>query len=395
MSMPRSCRLALLASAAILVGAVPALASPQDGITGTTRGFVFQYFWYAMHYGADDCPQGLAISLEKEYVPRAYTAGRPKLDGKDALSYRGLKGTEERCRTPAAFEEPPLRIVQGKVALGMDLDGTDSGGTGANSCAHPNFLGPDGEKGIDNQLYRVLGCIAAYRPEQHFQSNTIRDFVNSARQDGQVTTVMEVRGLDDDLNDDQVEVGLYSTRNPTLYDPERKGVPYESYQIDPNPRWQNIGRGKVENGVLTTEPFDVRLDHYQGEGWKHRSEYQIKGARLRLQLRPDGSAEGMLAGYADVEAAYNTEFTQWGPVLEFGFGGSCPALYKALNDQADGYPDPVTGRCTALSTAFRIDAVPAFLIHPKEQAAPAEGAQVAAQGTPPAGIGSWLKKLGW
>lgn len=395
MPKPLDRRPALLVSAAILLAAAPALASPQDGVTGTTRGFVFQYFWYAMNYGADDCPNGLAISLEKEYVPKLYTAGRGKLEGKDALSFRGLKGTEERCRTPAAFEEPPLRTAQGKVAQGMDLDGTDSGGATANSCAHANFIGPAGETGIDNQLYRVLGCIAAYRPEQHFQSNTIRDFVNSARQDGQVSTVMELRGLDNDLNDDDVEVGLYSTRNPTLYDPERKGVPYESYQIDPNPRWQNIGRGKVVNGVLTTEPFDVRLDHYQGEGWKHRSEYQIKGARLRLQLHPDGSAEGMLAGYADVEAAYNTEFTQWGPVLEFGFGGSCPALYKALNDLADGYPDPATGRCTALSTAFRIDAVPAFLIHPKEQVAPTAEAQVAEQSAPPSGIGSWLRKLGW
>ena len=385
----RGLRTALLATAAGLL-ALPALASSENGVTGTTRGFVFQYFWYAMNYGADDCPQGLAISLEKEYAGRPYTAGRAKGSFKDYTLQFGLKGIDERCPNPAAFEEPPLRLAQGKVAFGVNLDGVDSDAVTPNSCAHQNFKGPAGEAGIDNQLYRVLGCIAAYRPEQHFQSNTIRDFVNSARQDGQVTTVMEIRGLDNDLNDDHVEVGLYSTRNPTQYDPERKGVPYESYEVDPNPRWQNIGTGKVVNGVLVSDPFDIRLDHYQGEGLLHRAENYIKAARLRLQLKPDGSAEGLLAGYSDVETVYTAEFGQWVNYLEFGFGGSCPALYKALYEQADGYPDPNTGQCTAISTAYRIDAVPAFLIHrnPGEEGA----AQVAER---PAGIAGWLKKLGW
>jgi hypothetical protein len=43
---------------------------------------------------------------------------------------------------------------------------------------------------------------------------------------------------------------------------------------------------------------------------------------------------------------------------------SCPALFRAAHELADGYPDAKTGACTAISSAFRMDALPAFVIHP-------------------------------
>jgi hypothetical protein len=37
-----------------------------------------------------------------------------------------------------------------------------------------------------------------------------------------------------------------------------------------------------------------------------------------------------------------------------------------MQDLADGYPDPQTGKCTALSAAFNIRVVPAFIEHGAE-----------------------------
>jgi hypothetical protein len=392
---PRILVLTAFCLAAVLAAPSQSWASSQDGVTGSTRGFVFQYFWYAMAYGADDCPQGLAVSLEK-YYRKPYTGDRPQSASINAVTAKADKGAEDRCKYPAAFEEPLLRTGRGRVAFGMNLDGGTGDTPAPGACAHVKYTSPDGEPGVDNQFYRVLSCIAAYRPEQHFQSNTIRDFVNSARQDGAVTTVMEITGLDNDRNADSVEVGLYSSSDPTQLDTERQGEPYDSYTVTSNPRWQNHMHGKVVDGVLTTDPVDIRLDHYQGEGLKNHSEYFIRAARLKVKLLPDGGADGILAGYADVESAYSTEFGQWYPTLEIGFGGSCPALYAAIHDLADGYPDPKTGRCTAISTAFKIEAVPAFLIHPKDQTAPR--VQVTANDAPQAAenkASSWLKRLGW
>ncbi len=39
-------------------------------------------------------------------------------------------------------------------------------------------------------------------------------------------------------------------------------------------------------------------------------------------------------------------------------------MYVAAHELADGYPDPQTGQCTHLSSAFEIGAYAAFIIRP-------------------------------
>ena len=46
--------------------------------------------------------------------------------------------------------------------------------------------------------------------------------------------------------------------------------------------------------------------------------------------------------------------------------GNCPAMYAAFKQMADGDPDPKTGQCTTISSAYGVEAVPAFLVHPPE-----------------------------
>ncbi len=97
------------------------------------------------------------------------------------------------------------------------------------------------------------------------------------------------------------------------------------------------------------------------------AEHYIRGARLRLDLDPDGkSAKGLLAGYYDLETFW--DYISRAEYLQAFAHFSCPALYKAAHALADGYPDPDTGACTALSSAFKIEAVGAFVIHPQTTA---------------------------
>ena len=43
-------------------------------------------------------------------------------------------------------------------------------------------------------------------------------------------------------------------------------------------------------------------------------------------------------------------------------GHSCHGAYHALYEHADARPDPETGRCTWISTQYRIKAIPAFVV---------------------------------
>jgi hypothetical protein len=49
-------------------------------------------------------------------------------------------------------------------------------------------------------------------------------------------------------------------------------------------------------------------------------------------------------------------------------GHSCNGAYYALYQAADGHRDPATGRCTSISTQYRVRVAPAFVVD-----APAHG----------------------
>ena len=40
-----------------------------------------------------------------------------------------------------------------------------------------------------------------------------------------------------------------------------------------------------------------------------------------------------------------------------------------MHELADGHPDPKTGKCTSISTQYRIKAIPAFVVDTKTQSA--------------------------
>ena len=46
-------------------------------------------------------------------------------------------------------------------------------------------------------------------------------------------------------------------------------------------------------------------------------------------------------------------------------GHTCNGAYYALHELADGNPDPSTGKCTSISTQYRIKAIPAFVVDVK------------------------------
>lgn len=90
--------------------------------------------------------------------------------------------------------------------------------------------------------------------------------------------------------------------------------------------------------------------------------------------------EGYLAGYTPVEEMYDFQSgfrngkdgkgelaslrlrvgSANGAARVLGY--TCPGVYHSLHKYADGHPDPQTGRCTSISTQYRIKAIPAFVV---------------------------------
>jgi hypothetical protein len=173
---------------------------------------------------------------------------------------------------------------------------------------------------------------------------------------------MEITGIVDPRNSPQVEVAFYRAVDPFHIDSSGRILPHASYRIDMNggkPRYGAVARGRIVDGVLKTDPIDLQLPFYGNSAY---AEIDLRDMQLQLDLKPgaDGKVHGLAGGYYDFDK-------WWEYMLKIEFliatgDWSCPALYTAARQLADGYPDPKTGDCTAISSAFKFDALPAFLV---------------------------------
>jgi hypothetical protein len=328
-----------------------------------TKGYVVTWYGRANYKGPDDCPKGEALMPDKEaFIKTAHPEEQKSLrDSQNELykrmAERGPLG-ELACEHPEAIAEQPLRTVEGKTAYGVNMDGVSSGVKTPKTCAHQKFTGVDGEPNVDNQLYRVTGCMYGLRDEG--MGGWITKLMVGAMRDGNYTIVFELTGVDDLRNDDHVDVGIYSADDPIVRGADGGFPKGSSIQITKDEEYHTHTTGKIVNGVLTTDPVDVHLKvnglEAPGVG------YMWRDARLKLELQPDGSAKGLLAGYLDWRWLFRAG-VRGQTSSEFSAGHTCPAFYAALRDFADGRPDPETGECTAISAAYMVEAVPAFIIH--------------------------------
>ena len=81
----------------------------------------------------------------------------------------------------------------------------------------------------------------------------------------------------------------------------------------------------------------------------------------------DGGLSGLIGGYRDWREVYGRDtfnVPSGGATRETYYHQNQIAMYYALKRNADGMPDAKTGRNTAISTAFRFTARPAFVVDP-------------------------------
>jgi hypothetical protein len=199
--------------------------------------------------------------------------------------------------------------------------------------------------------------------------------------------LLTLKGVDDLRNSKNVEVGFYASADPIQLSPTREALSNATYAMDQNPRFRATAHGRIANGVLTTDPVDVRFH------WEVNSIYlerPLQDARLRMTFTADGGMEGILAGYTPVEALYDFAYgfrngkdakgnpapLQLRTISSVGQAAvlehTCNGAYFALKQMADGHRDPKTGQCSSISTQYRLKVIPAFVVDTSTQSVNAE-----------------------
>ncbi len=381
------------AFAAALVCLLSVYSEPAFSVEkkGQTLGFVVTTWNFALNETrfADECPMGMNPGydeiwwrgLSKDDRAKFTDNGlKSRLDRYQFAIRRGKNG-EDVAMNPTSANAPPLLLAQGPASYGMNLDGTDDGRATAKSCKHDKYVGLDGTPAVDNQLYRLLGCVYGYQSYGQYQVNANEN----RKSNGLGMTLIEITGVDDLKNDNEVIVNFYRSIDQYTLNGAGGFTAFSSYRIDAangKPRYNSSVKGKIVDGVVRTESNDVNLPFYGNYTYMNQL---IRDMRLHLELSDDGvSARGMVAGYYGVD-----QLTFYacgvGPIASSGFS-DCPAIYKAAHEIADGHPDS-EGKCTTLSSAFNFAAVSAFIVHPNADAASAAPANPIARLLTALGIG--------
>lgn len=296
--------------------------------------------------GKEECPKGWNIGPREQFAILYPDKGKPRKLVDTQLAYESQVWFPDT--KPDGFE---YHEATGKYALGIDLDGKNS---------PEDFLSDDGRTGIDNQLFRVVGCVRNYRKEGELGIITTK-----WRQQNRFNRVVfELSNVENLKNDSDVTVSYYRTLDHLLADSTGHFLPGGSQRIDTRfgKRFQTSTKGRIVNGVLETDPVDLSLPEL---ALSDPSIIIFKGMKLRLTLTPE-KAEGVLGGYADVEQWYYAMNTSWATHHASYGQASAPSIYRALRRLADGYPDPKTGEFTAISAAMDIQLAQVYVIHPEE-----------------------------
>jgi hypothetical protein len=275
-------------------------------------------------------------------------AGIP--EGKGGIVFNKSALAYDSCTNPQDFPalDSGLRPYDGKLAFGMNLDGK----RGSNK-----FTSPTGEKNVNNQLWRVLGCYKQFR--EFGEASNMQSVISSAA----APTLIEISGIDNEVNDSAVEVAVYASADQLVMSANGSPLSNATYSIDSRPELIARTQGSIANGVVITEPFDVRMRYKEQiiDEVRH-----LRGTRIRATLKPNGAIEGGFFGYYTLESYYDSiyQMTQMAANIT---RLSCPAIYSGIHKYADGYPDPKTGRNTAISTAVNFVGVPAFVVKPADK----------------------------
>jgi hypothetical protein len=377
----------LVASTALTgVGVVPSAAAPW------VRGFVAGTHEYAFRYGgrADftrgaeiepgvDCPHGNTIHFANDdqtriAVQRQKFRSQQEIDwiskppGLDqvrapvltrfhiwnrALAYRAYKRGIETYVNPWAADDPGQPQVTSRIGDGFDLDG---------KIKPTDFVSPDGEKGIDNNLYRAWGCDAPWRGN----GNATLDLrANDKMQEGLYTIVFRISGNKDPMNDDNAVVEIGYSPDKLVKD-ARGGIAQDySYRILQPMEYTRL-KARIVNGVVETEQVEELHSPRIAWFYDQNGDTNFRKGKIKIKIAPDGlSANALVGGYRNWRDLYaENTFAQDGGQQGIREHEDHVSLYYALRRNADGMYNEKTGKYDGISSVYRMKLTSAYVVDP-------------------------------
>lgn len=230
-------------------------------------------------------------------------------------------------------EDPP------GVVPGFDIDGLKSDWRDTRACNKPDFLDPDGNPGIDNQLATLMPLIDLAG------ENALEGLLQGAINEGRLLLIVRAK----ELGDGALAVEMLRGDDQPLLGTDGRLLSGQTLALSAEPMLgQSEGRGG--DGAMEVGPFAVRLPVAV---FTELYELDLVDARMRLRPSADGEHfEGMLGGGVTLEQIFSivrVAGERADADLEGLFGGG-------IRDSADLARD-ASGACQQISLGVSFRAV--------------------------------------
>ena len=230
---------------------------------------------------------------------------------------------------------------------GFDLDGVVSDGTDAASCLKKDFVSPDGDKGVDNQLASLIPDV------EKILGNAVDGLIQGAINNGDLLILLSVDGAKSMQNAACADLTVKIGRGKPTLGTDGVIEAFQTYDIDGDGEVSQGTLGKIEGGVMTVGPFELAIPIAI---FDVAFTIHVHNALFRLTVdAEDGTVkEGILGGGIVPQEILD------GVAPGAGVDQYIPVLTLVLNNSTDLQPD-AEGTCTQLSAALKITAVEAFV----------------------------------
>ena len=346
---------------ALGVGALFLLGA-STGALAETRGYAISLLHSATYPGKDDCPEGgnggnteiqqrilMHHGYSKEQAVKIIAN-----EGKDDSGHRfnfEMRGQLDGHAVgvgdfPTSEPDPQIETVVGA--------GPGHFAYGFNLVGHPtaySFEDPETHELVQNQMWRVLGCFAVYQVK-HPVIPYNEAIAWDTAEDDMPAWLLSISG-EDLSKDGDVTVTFDRSLDIAMRNTHGVLLSGSSYVIDADPRSHSVFKGHIKDHVLTVEPGDFSM---QGES-QFYAVLRFQQTHLRLKMSDDGTLAGLIGGFQPwLDYYYYLAVRSEGTAQV-----DVPGVYYAMKRLADGLPDATTGQNTAISAAYYLEAVPAFL----------------------------------
>jgi hypothetical protein len=233
--------------------------------------------------------------------------------------------------------------IEPGVVYGFNLDDRVSDTTDEQTCGKSDFISSVGEAGVDNQLAAIWPIVDGLVGDQ------VTSLLQQAISDGRFLLMMEMQGLDDPLNDDDVTFTVMRGALVPQYNADGIIVPAQTYSVDDNFPKSIIENAKVVDGVLEAGPIEFEVPIFIFDA---AFGMKFNDGRLRIKIQEDGTFSGVMAGAVNIDSFL-------GEILQTAAAAEAELVLPIFQSYAD--MEFVDGECKSFSAAFTFKSVSGFV----------------------------------